>query len=485
MPIRDFYLLSPEISMAGMAVLVIIADLFIKNKGAVAALAIGSLGLSLGFSISLWDVNERGFNGFLTVDSFSLFFKFLLLGVAAAVILASQDAAKSFRRRQSEFYSLILLSTTGLMLLASARELMTIYLALELSTLSAIALVAFSKDKPSTESAVKYLVLSGISSAVMLYGMAMVFGITGSTDLEAIADNLPVTRLLDNPALLAGVVFMAAGFAFKISSFPFQMWVPDVYHGAPVPVAAFLSVASKAAGFAVIIRVFNAAFGDVSLDWSMLFAFLAVLSMSIGNLVAILQSDIRRLLAYSTIAHAGYMIIGLAAVSARTAGGDVTGTEGILFYLAGYAFTNLGAFFALIAIAKKLNSYRIDDYRGLGKRAPGDAALLTICLLSLTGIPPTVGFWAKLYLFNAAAQANLMWLIVAGAINSVVSAYFYLRIIKTMYMDRPSTAEEELPESSPSLALSLVAASAGTLFFGIAPAFLLDFAVRAASGFSN
>ncbi|MBM4406297.1 MAG: NADH-quinone oxidoreductase subunit N [Chloroflexi bacterium] len=485
MPVRDFYLLSPEISIVGVALLVIVADLFIKNKAAVAALALGALGLSLGFSISLWDVSERGFNGFLGLDSFSLFFKFLLLGVAAAVILASQDAAASFRRRQGEFYALILLSTAGLMLLASARELMTVYLALELSTLSAIALVAFSKDKPSTESAVKYLVLSGISSAVMLYGMAMVFGVTGSTELDAIADNLPVTRLLDSPALLAGVVFMAAGFAFKISSFPFQMWVPDVYQGAPVPVAAFLSVASKAAGFAVILRVFNAAFGDLSLDWSMLFAFLAVLSMSIGNLVAILQNDIRRLLAYSTIAHAGYIIIGLAAVAARTPGGDAIGAEGVLFYLVGYAFTNLGAFFAVIAIAKKLNSYRIDDYRGLGKRAPGDAALLTVCLLSLTGIPPTVGFWAKLYLFNAAAEANLLWLIVAGAINSVASAYFYLRIIKTMYMERSGKEDQELPESSPSLALSLVAASAGVLFFGVAPAFLLDFALRAVSGFSS
>ncbi len=485
MPIRDFYLLSPEISMVGMAILVIIADLVFAKKGIVATIAFLSLGLPLGFAVSLWDVQERGFNDFLVVDRFSLFFKFLILGVAGAVILASQDPAKSFRRRQGEFYSLILLSTTGLMLMAATRELMTIYLSLELSTLSAIALVAFSKDKPSTESAVKYLVLSGISSAVMLYGMAMVFGTTGATDLDAIADNLPVTRLLDSPALLVGVVFMAAGFAFKISSFPFQMWVPDVYQGAPVPVAAFLSVASKAAGFAVILRVFNSAFGDVSLDWSMLFAFLAVLSMSIGNLVAILQSDIRRLLAYSTIAHAGYMIIGLAAVAARTPGGDAIGTEGVLFYLAGYAFTNLGAFFAVIAIANKINTYRIDDYRGLGRRAPADAALLTICLLSLTGIPPTVGFWAKIYLFNGAVEANLLWLVIAGAINSVVSAYFYLRIIKVMYMERPAAEEEDLPESSPSLALALIVATAGVLFFGVAPAFLLDFALRATSGFSN
>ena len=480
MPLRDFYLLSPEISLVGVALMVILLDLVVQRKGLVASFAVAGLLLPLGFTISLWDTQERAFSNILIVDNFSIFFKFLFLGVAGMVVLASHQTISRFGRFQGEYYALLLLASAGMMLLASTGELITLYLALELNALSLVALVAFLKDGRSTEAGVKFLVLSGVSSAVMLYGIAMIFGVTGSTRLEEISSAIPVTRLLDNPTLLIGVVFVVAGFGFKISSAPFHMWVPDVYQGAPTPITAFLSVASKAAGFAVIMRVFYLALGDVSIDWSMLFAVLAVVSMTLGNIIAIAQSNIKRLLAYSTIAHAGYIMIGLAAVSSRVVDGSFVGAQSVLFYLGAYAFTNLGAFFVVVAIGNKINSDEIDGYAGMAKRSPMLAGLLAICLISLTGVPPTVGFWSKIYLFNAAIQADLVWLAGAGVVNSVISAYYYLRVIKTMYMS-PAPSTEGIPSSAP-LFVALFITTSGVVFFGFMPGFLLDFAVRAANG---
>ena len=480
MPLRDFYLLSPEISLVGVALMVILLDLVVQRKGLVASFAVAGLLLPLGFTISLWDTQERAFSNILIVDNFSIFFKFLFLGVAGMVVLASHQTISRFGRFQGEYYALLLLASAGMMLLASTGELITLYLALELNALSLVALVAFLKDGRSTEAGVKFLVLSGVSSAVMLYGIAMIFGVTGSTRLEEISSAIPVTRLLDNPTLLIGVAFVVAGFGFKISSAPFHMWVPDVYQGAPTPITAFLSVASKAAGFAVIMRVFYLALGDVSIDWSMLFAVLAVVSMTLGNIIAIAQSSIKRLLAYSTIAHAGYIMIGLAAVSSRVVDGSFVGPQSVLFYLGAYAFTNLGAFFVVVAIGNKINSDEIDGYAGMAKRSPMLAGLLAICLISLTGVPPTVGFWSKIYLFNAAIQADLVWLAVAGVVNSVISAYYYLQVIKTMYMS-PAPSTEGVPSSAP-LFVALFITTSGVVFFGFMPGFLLDFAVRAANG---
>ena len=480
-PANDYELFSPEIGMAGMALLVIVLDMFIERKGIVAALAFLSLGVPLGFTISLWNTEGTAFGGLFLVDQFSLFFKFLTIGVVGTVILASQPIVSRFKRFQGEYYALIMLGAAGLMLLAATAELITIYLSLELSSLAAIALVTFYKDNRSTEAGAKYLVLSAVASAVMLYGMAMIYGVTGSTKLDEIAQGITVTAMLDNPALLIGIVFMIAGFGFKISTFPFQMWVPDVYQGAPTPITAYLAVASKAAGFAVMLRVFYIAFPDVSLDWSMLFGVLAVISMSLGNLIAIFQSDIKRLLAYSAIAHAGYIMIGLAAVATRIPGEEIIGPEGVLFYLGGYAFTTLGAFFAVIAISHKVRSDAIDDYAGMGRRSPVLAGLLALAMISLTGLPPAIGFWGKLYLFNAAISADLVWLAVAGAINSVISAYYYLRVVKVMYLS-PAQSEEAVTVQAP-LSLALFMTSAGVLFFGIMPHYLLDFAIQATRQF--
>ncbi len=495
MTANDLYLLSPELSMAGLAMLVVLLDLVVRRKGIVAALAVAGLAVPLGFSIVLWiDLNEGGVslvNSILqftfVVDKFALFFKFLFIGVAALVLLASIEYVRRFQRFQAEYYGLVLLSATGMMLLASTVELITIYISLELTALPVAALAAFLGTSRSSESGVKFLLLSAISSAVLLYGLVMVYGFTGSTRLEEIASQLGNLGLsgetpFGSYLLLLGIALIIAGFGFKIASVPFQMWAPDVYEGSPTPITAFLSVASKAAGFAVILRVFYIAFPleTLSIEWSAVFAVLSVLSMSLGNLVAIGQSNIKRLLAYSTIAHAGYLMIGLAAIAARGADADTAfGPSGVLFYLGGYAATNLAAFSTVIAISNRIGSDLIDDFAGMGRRAPLLAAVLTLAMVSLIGVPPTVGFITKVYLFGAAVDSGLTWLAVAGVVNSVISAYYYLRVVKAMYLSPPASSEP-IASGLP-MKLAVLGTFAGIAFFGIYPAPLLDLARTAAA----
>ena len=304
---------------------------------------------------------------------------------------------------------MVLFSASGMMLLASTLELITIYISLELTALPIAALAAFLRDSRSSESGMKFLILSAISSAVLLYGMVMIYGFTGTTSLPEIAAQLSAIDLspgepFGSYALLFGTVLIIAGFGFKIATFPFQMWAPDVYEGSPTPITAFLSVASKAAGFAVILRVFYLAFSQdiLSVEWSAIFAILSAVSMSLGNLIAIQQNNIKRLLAYSTIAHAGYLLVGVAAVSSRAPiDGALGGPSGVLFYLGGYAATNLAVFAAVIAISNRIGSDMIDDFAGMARRAPYLAAVLAFGLISLIGVPPTVGFMAKVYIFGS------------------------------------------------------------------------------------
>ena len=493
MTLHDLYLLTPELSMAGLAVLLVVVDLVTRRKAFLPFLVVAGLAVPLGFSIVLWiDLNSDGssaaygvFNT-LVVDKFSLFFKFIFVAAVAVVVLASTDYARRFQRFQGEYYALLLFSTTGMMLLASTVEFITIYIALELTALPIAALAVFLRDSRSAESGMKFLILSAVSSAVLLYGMVMVYGFTGATMLQDIAAQMDSLGLsADRPfgayALLFGIVLIIAGFGFKIASVPFQMWAPDVYEGSPTPVTAFLSVASKAAGFAVILRVFYGAFSAdiLSADWSIVFAVLSVLSMTVGNLVAIRQANIKRLLAYSTVAHAGYLLVGVAAIAARTPGGlSDAGPSGVLFYLAGYAATNLAAFAATIAISNRIDSDAIDDFAGMARRAPYLSAVLAFAMISLIGVPPTVGFITKVYVFGAAVNANLEWLAVAGAVNSVISAYYYLRVVKVMYLSPPPT--EERVSSGLPIRAAMLGAFAGVAFFGIYPTPLLNIARAAA-----
>jgi NADH-quinone oxidoreductase subunit N len=491
---HDLYLLSPELSLVGLAALLLLLDLVVARKGVLLVLAVFGLAVPLALSISLWfDLGASGaadntgiLADTLAVDRFALFFKFLFLGVAAAVILVSSDYARRFERFRIEFYALVLFSVTGMMLLASSVELITLYISLELTALPVAALAAFNRDSRSSEAGLKFLILSGISSAVLLYGMVLVYGFTGSTMLDDIAARIGQIGLDEGQpfgsyALLLGIVLMVAGFGFKITAVPFQMWAPDVYEGSPTPITAFLSVASKAAGFAVVLRVFYVAFpmDIVSVEWSAIFAVLAALTMTVGNFVAIAQSNIKRMLAYSTIAHAGYLMVGLAAAAVRAPEDQgALGPSGILFYLGGYAVMNMAAFAAVIAISDRIKSDRIDDYAGMSKRAPYLAGALAFAMVSLTGVPPTVGFMVKIYLFGAAVNHDLAWLAVFGVVNSVVSAYYYLRVIRVMYLS-PAPTEERLTSGLP-LRLAILVTTAAVLFFGLYPTPLLELARTAA-----
>jgi len=478
----------PELSLVAFAIAVVLLDLVIRRKGWLAVVSIAGLAVSAGFTIAMWGGSSQAiFNNMLAVDNFALFFKLLFLGIAALVILASTDYVSKFARFQGEYYALVLLSTLGMMLMAATAELISIYIALELTSISLYILVGFLKDSKSSEASLKYLLLGAVASAVLLFGMALVFGFTGRTQLGEIVGAIQAMSpqgVLASPGLILGIVLLVAGFGFKIAAVPFHMWVPDVYEGAPTPITAYLSVASKAAGFAIILRVFYSAFGLpqwLSLEWGLIFAVLSAIGMTLGNVVAIPQTNIKRMLGYSSIAQAGYLMVGLAVVGFSPAV-DIVGRSSILFFLASYAVTNLGAFIAIIAISNKLNSDLIEDYSGMGKRAPLLALALTLCLISLTGIPPAAGFMAKFYIFSGAVQHGLLWLVIIAVINSVISAYYYLRVVKVMWLGEPVSAEK-VP-SSGALRVALSLSCLGVLLLGIVPGLMMRLAEVAAKMFA-
>ncbi len=478
----NYDLLIPEMCLAGTAIAVILLDLVIARKGILQAVSIASLIAAIVVSAAMWGRADPDiFNGMLRADQFAIFFKVLFSGAAILVLLTTKDYVSKIARFQGEYYALILLSVVGMMLMAASRDLITIYVSLELTSISLYALVGFLKDPKSSEAGLKYLLLGAVASAILLYGMALVFGITGETRLAEIAAAVPAGRIWENPLLLLGVIFMVGGFGFKIATVPFQMWVPDVYEGAPTTITAYLSVASKAAGFAVILRVFLEAFsGDILPDWAMIFAVLGAISMTVGNVIAISQSNIKRMLGYSSIAQAGYLMVGLAAAT-RVDGVDdpaLFGPTGLVFFLGCYALANLGAFIAIIAITNKTKSDAIDEFAGMGSRAPVISLALTLCLVSLTGVPPTAGFLAKFYLFNAAVHHDLVWLVIIGVVNSAISAYYYLRVVKVTWFGSPASTEG-VP-SSLMLRLALAVACAGVLALFFYPSPLLDVARDAA-----
>ncbi len=497
----DLAQLGPEAIIGLAAVAVVLADLVVTDKrllpliagaavvlAAVAAIALWSMGGAVSFTSPLGDPDDA----IVVVDTFGIFFKLIILGAVFLVVLASHDYVRRLERWQGEYYALILLATTGMMLIVSAQELMTIFLALEVQTFACIALTALLKDGRSTEAGLKFLVIGAVSTAVMLYGMAFLFGLSGTTFLQGIGQH--VASIVDTGevgeglALVMAAVLLLAGFGFKISSIPFQMWVPDVYEGGPTPVAALLSVASKAAGFAVLIRVFSIVFGEAGfewLNWPVLIGVLAVASMTVGNIVAIAQMNLKRLLGYSTIAQAGYLLIGVAALNGGGDGGFELALSGVLFYLAAYAVTNLGAFIAIIGLANRAGGESIGDLAGLGRREPFMALVLTLCLISLTGLPPTAIFVGKIYIFFGAVENGLWVLALAGVLNSFISAYYYLRPVRSMFVaESPAEPDQDRePTPRPSLALraSLAATAAGVILLGILPPWVINRASEAAT----
>ncbi len=479
-------LMGPVLVMLAVAGIVLLFDAFLApllRRWRVEIWALALLGpvgaVAWGAAHALTGTRGRAFQEAYTLDDFSLFFALLVAAVTGAVVMASADYMAG-RRHQGEYYALLLASGAGVMALSGATDLVALLVALELTSLSQFVLVGFLKDERGAEAGMKYIVLGAISAAITLYGMALLFGATGHTSLAGIREAVPAALDQLRPVVVLATVMLAAGLGFKMAVVPFQMWVPDVYQGAPTPVTAYLSVASKAGGFAAALRIFVDALGarPLAQDWATMFAILSALSMTLGNVIALVQSDIKRLLGYSSIAQAGYFLIGLAAVAAGDARVEL-GTGSLVFFLGAYAFTNMGAFAAIIAISHRIGSDHVADYSGMARRSPLLSLALALCLISLTGIPPTAGFVAKLFIFNAAVQADLVWLAVLGVVNSVLSAYYYLRVVLLMFVGEPAATGEVRP--TPLLAAVTAAATLGLLVVGVFPFPLLEAAERAAS----
>jgi NADH-quinone oxidoreductase subunit N len=483
-------LMSPILVVILTGVVVLLVDLIITDWLSRRPLMwIASLGLILGLAAcgALFGggyVGKTAFGGFLVLDGFALFFEALFMVAAILVILSATTFADRQELIEAEFYVMVLFSTAGLMLMASGNELMSIYLALEVTSLSLAFLASWNKADTiarqglkSTEAGIKFFLLSAMSTAMLLYGMALLYGVSGATTL------VDISRVLTgapSPAALLSVTMLVGGLGFKIAAAPFQLWTPDVYQGAATPATAFFSVGSKAAGFAVILRIFNGALPGISAEWSVLFGVLAFVTMTAGNLVAIVQTNIKRLMAYSSITHVGYMLIGLAAANAD-------GASAVMFYLLAYAFTNLGAFIVITIMANYAPDDEIPGYAGLAQRSPVLAMALTVAMLSLAGIPPFVGFFAKLYLFLAAIRADslgLQLLVIWAVIMSAVSLYYYGRVIHAMWM-REAPEPAEVRPTSFSQGLALAASLVGMVAFGILAAPFLNAATAASSIFAR
>jgi NADH-quinone oxidoreductase subunit N len=471
----DYVRILPEIILTIFGTLIMFLEALLSERQKKMFGPISVLGLAAALVGAIVANSDPGaaFSNMLMVDSFATFFRVLVIGVGLVAIFSSTDYLERERSSGGEYYALILFSIVGQCVMASANELIMIFIGLEISSIASYILAGYLRDDPrNNESALKYFLLGSFATAFLLYGVAWIYGLTGSTNLTNIraalmSGHAPPIALVGTAAAL-----MFVGFGFKISAAPFQVWAPDVYQGAPAPVAAFLSVGPKAAAFAILLRVFLTAFGPVSGQWEPFVWGCALATMIVGNFAAIQQTNIKRMLAYSSIAHAGYVLV------AVTAHSDV-GAAAAMFYLAAYAFTNLGAFAVVTQVSRKGEKYvNIDDFAGLAQRQPAMAAMLTIFLLSLIGVPLTGGFFGKFYIFKAALDANLVWLTVLGLLNSAVAAFYYLRILVVMYMNEPGESADDLAPVGAAMKIAVYASAIGTLILGIFPSFVLDFASK-------
>ncbi len=460
----------PEIMLLATALLVLILDLLLddESKFLLGWLALAGVCLAAVESAQLMHLNGLFFGGMFHLDPFSSFIKFVLYAACGLGILMSLSYLRIEKSLRGEYFALMLFATTGMMLMASAGDLILIYLGLELMALSIYVLAGFlRKSHRSNEAAIKYLVLGAFSSGIMLYGMSLLYGLAGSTNLAVILDFLRTTDRA-NPVIYLASIMLVVSFGFKVAAVPFHMWVPDVYEGAPTSVTAFMSAGPKVAGFAVLLRVFLYTFDPLRDHTTAILAGLAVLTMAVGNILALAQTNIKRMLAYSSIAHAGYALVGLAA-------GGPDGASSVMLYVAIYTVMNMGAFGIVIMLRKTgERGEEIADFAGLGKTNKLAAFLMLIFLFSLTGIPPTAGFIGKFYIFRSAVNAGMLWLAVVGVLFSAVSAAYYLRVIRVMYMS-DATDRIELT-TAPSLAIALAIAAVAVVAIGVYPTDLLNYA---------
>jgi NADH-quinone oxidoreductase subunit N len=469
----DWFALAPELALLTTSLLVLLIEPFLSGlrKRLMCPLAIAGVIVSFGWVVALAiDGTERSsFGNMFVVDRYALLLKAFFLGTALFVLFVSYRYFQEIRTYQGEYYFLLLAAFLGMLLMPSARDLVMIFVALELVSVPGFVMAGLRKfDLRSNEGALKFFLIGVLSVAVLLFGLSIIYGFTGTTDLRGIAQGL--AGLQREPLVLASMMFVIVGFGFKISAVPFHFWAPDTYEGSPIPVTAFLSVASKAAGFAGLLQVCFVAFEPLADVWAPVLGIIAVLTMTLGNLTALQQTNIVRLLAYSSVAHAGYMIVpfGVAQPGAAEINGQAF--SAVLLYLLAYSVMNIGAFAVVTAVARDHPGRQLSDYAGLGQRSPGLAIALTMFLLSLGGLPPLVGLWAKFYVFSAAATAGTAFTyFLAGAVvvNSVIAMFYYLAIARTVWMDQPTRTDPIRPGLALNAAIGALALAA--LVVGVLP----------------
>jgi NADH-quinone oxidoreductase subunit N len=474
----DLWLLLPELLLTALIGVVLVVDFtFPKvSKNALAWTTVVGLCGVLASLAWMWGNNVQGalFRNTFVLDPFAVFFKIIVVLATILIVLASLDYIKRIVLFRGEYYLMVLLSALGMLFMASANDLLTMFITIEFSTFGFYILVAYLRedDLRSSEAGLKFFILSVFTAAIMVFGISLIYGETGTIIFPEIAAAKPVLT----GGLVIGFLCLIVGLGFKLGAVPFHNWIPDIYQGAPTPITAYLGIAPKAAALAIVLRVFYSTFGQFKPEWVWLLIGMAALSMTYGNIVAIAQTDIKRMLAYSGIAQMGNILIGLAA-------GSQMGGNAVLFYLLAYMMANVGAFAVVIVFSNLTGSDRIEDYRGLARRAPLLAAAMLVFLLSLAGVPPFAGFIAKIYVFTAAMKQGLVALVCVGLVNIVISMYYYIVVVKKMYINEP-TDRRPIPMSAPMQAV-VVISLAGTVILGIYPGPFIEWAVSSASLFAG
>ena len=484
---NDFTLFLPEFMVTGLAFVVLAADFSLpdRRKGLLPYLAAAGLAAILVFSL----IDLRGqegsiYEGMLVVDDYALFFKAFFLVLGIVVVLSSVEYVKRHLDYPGEYYGILLFTVVAAMLLAASRELLTAYISLELLSFGLYVLVAYDRYNPkSNEGGTKYILLGALSSAFLLYGISQIYGLLGTTRFDGISEVLAATSGM-SPGVVVGLVMIVAGLGFKIAAVPFHMWAPDAYEGAPIPITAYLAVGSKAAAFALVLRLFGEALIPAAADWQMVIVILAALTMVVGNLGALVQSNIKRLLAYSSVGHVGYLLMGIAALTAVSADGGVStelshlASNGVMLHLVAYGITNMAAFLAVATMFNVTGSEEVASLAGAARRAPMVALVMAVALFSLAGLPIFAGFASKFYLFSAAASQGLLWLAGLAIFTSLISLYYYLMVVRQMYIEPAADpARVQIPRATIAL-LGLL--FVGMVLVGVYPAPLLD-AIQSAS----
>ena len=474
---NNFLLLLPEFIVTGLAFVVLTLDLFLaeRRKWVLPFVAVAGLAVALVVSLAyLWGVNDSLYDGVIRVDGYALFFKAFFIALGGLVVLVSVDFVRRNLEHPGEYYGILLFTVVAMMLMAASGELLTAYISLELLSFGLYVLVAYDRYNPkSNEGATKYILLGAFSSALLLFGISQVYGLLGTTRFDEISSALASVDAL-SPGLILGIALIVAGLGFKVAAVPFHMWAPDAYEGAPIPITAHLAVGSKAAAFALILRLFAEAFMPIVAQWQVLLIALAVITMLLGNLVALAQRNLKRLLAYSSVGQVGYLLMGVAALAAMGDGSlelSHLASNGVILHLVAYAVTNMAAFLCLAAVFNITGRDDIAGMAGVARRAPLVGMVFAVSLFSLAGLPIFVGFTSKFYLFNAAAAQGLLWVAGVAIFASLISLYYYLMVVRQLYIE-PAGDDSRIPV--PSLTLGVLGALfAGMIVLGVYPAPLM------------